>query len=356
MNKNNVQYRYALNEKNELIEVHDAHTQGGVYHCPQCGKKMIYKCGSQKAWHFAHDKAECDYNKYLHTIAEKRVLEWFNTANEIPLVLRTNMVCNKANICKFYHDLSCKKEINSNAFNLRQYYSKCEIEKTYDKNGHKFIADLLCKPNNVEHEPLFIEICVTHPCDQEKINSGIRIIEFVIKSEEDIDDIINKTIKESNNIRLYNFHPNDIEYHPDYFEGIFKKFIVFRSKKAYVDCIYCRALHHRRGIIEISIVDNIFFSGFSVEDNFFNTAFAVATKYDSTLRHCCLCKYHVFDVWEGYGICRLFKKYGTNREASKNNAYECSYYRPDVQSIQKRIMEFDDYCRRYPVDIWIKPT
>lgn len=80
--KPKVKYLYALNENNELIEIKDAHELGGAYHCPECGQQMICKCGAKNAWHFAHEKVECDYNHYLHTIAEQRILEWFNAAFE----------------------------------------------------------------------------------------------------------------------------------------------------------------------------------------------------------------------------------------------------------------------------------
>lgn len=355
MKKSNVKYRYALNENDELVEVHYAHDIGGTYHCPHCGKQMICKCGAKNAWHFAHNKAECDYNKYLHTVAEQRLLEWFNTSEEIPLVLKTKEVCIKSSECRFFNELMCEDQIDSDKFNLKLYYSHCEIEKSFEINEHRFIADLFCVPKNEKNEPLFIEICVTHPCERDKIDSGIRIIEFVIKSEDDIDSIVNETIKESERIRLYNFTPKYKKEKPDRFEGMLQKFIVFSSKKCYLGKpISCNELDKRRGLIEISIPFN-YGLGFFCEGGYYSIAFAVATKYDNTLKHCCLCKYHVYDFWDGSGICKLYKKYGTNRYSSENDARKCSYFQRDEESIQKRIKEFDDYSRENPVDIWIRP-
>ena len=355
MEKTDVKYRYALNENDELIEIHSAHDLGGTYHCPQCGKQMICKCGQKNAWHFAHNKAECDYNKYLHTIAEQKILEWFNTSNDIPLVLRTKEICFKATKCKFHREHFCDRQIDSEKFNLKQYYRYCEKEKGYEKNGHRYVADLLCVPKTHKHEPLFIEICVTHSCEKEKLDSGIKIIEFVIKSEDDIDEIKEKIIRESEKIRLYNFHPKDIESNPNQFEGMLQKFILYPSKKGYLDKnISCNGLDKRRGLIEISISYN-YGPGFIGEGGFFSIAFAVATKYDNTLKHCCLCKYHVYDFWDGHGICRSYKKFGTNRDSSENDAWKCTYFRYDEDSIQERIKEFEEYCKQNPFDIWIKP-
>ena len=70
-----------------------------------------------------------------------------------------------------------------------------------------FVPDLLWHYKKNESEPLFIEIFVTHPCSKEKTDSGVRIIEFRITSEKDINRIIGSTIQESDMVRLYNFKP-----------------------------------------------------------------------------------------------------------------------------------------------------
>jgi predicted RNA-binding Zn-ribbon protein involved in translation (DUF1610 family) len=121
-----------LNVDNELIEIHDAHRLGGEYYCPQCGDQMVCRCGTKNAWHFAHVKAKCNYDNYLHTIAEQRLLEWFNNTNDVSLVLQANEICERHNACAFYRKEICQKVINTKAFNLKQYYSSCEKEKHYE--------------------------------------------------------------------------------------------------------------------------------------------------------------------------------------------------------------------------------
>lgn len=355
MKENQVKYRYALNNNNELIEIHDANQAGGEYYCPECGDQMICKCGTKKAWHFAHVKAKCNYDNYLHTIAEQRILEWFNKTNVIPLVLQTNVICEKYNECNFFREGICQRVINTEAFNLKQYYSFCEKEKHYEKNGRKYIADILCNPVNGMNEPLFIEICVSHPCEQEKLNSGIRIIEFVIKSEDDIDIVINQEIRKSNRVRLYNFQPKETYSPANKFESLLQKFILFSSKKGWVQTIHCSQLLNRRGEIEIAIPHIDCVPDFIGEGGLFSIAFAVASQHNRALKHCCLCKYHVYDMMDGFGVCKLYKKYGTNRDSSDNDAQKCQYFRIDTKSIQMRIKKFDDFCSRNPVDIWIRP-
>lgn len=354
MKKSSVKYRYALNESDRLIEIHAAHEMGGVYHCPECGEPMILKCGAKKAWHFAHEKVECDYNHYLHTIAEQRIQEWFNAAKEIPVVFQINEVCDCKDVCRFYSEEFCCRPCLSEVFNLKDFYSKCEREIRYEKKERCYIADLLCYPKSINHEPLFIEICVTHPCEAEKIASRIRIIEFVINSEEDIDGIIGKRILPNDHVRFYNFHPKEKLSSNRVFENQLQKFVLFPSGKGFIDKMHCSRFENRRGVLEITIPYNDYVPEFIGDGGFFSMAYAIAFQYDKSLKHCCLCKYHTYDEWEGLGICKLYKKYGTNKESSRNDAQQCRFFCVDVDSIRSRKQEFDSYCSQNPVDIWLK--
>ncbi len=54
----------------------------------------------------------------------------------------------------------------------------------------------------------YVEICVTHPCTQEKIDSHIPILEFKIESEADIHMLLSGSYSVCNErIRTFNFHP-----------------------------------------------------------------------------------------------------------------------------------------------------
>lgn len=66
-----------------------------------------------------------------------------------------------------------------------------DVKEIYlDNKKHKgYLADILTIDNN--DVPIFWEIAVSHKCDQEKINSNIRIIEILIKNNEDIELLSN---------------------------------------------------------------------------------------------------------------------------------------------------------------------
>lgn len=85
---------------------------------------------------------------------------------------------------------------------------KLFLSRVTSKDGQRFVADILLKrKDNGEsknNEPMFIEVAVTHPCKEEKIASGIRIIELSITQEEDIQSIVNSSFSLAPNIQLYN--------------------------------------------------------------------------------------------------------------------------------------------------------
>lgn len=194
---------FALDSNDNIINIHHTETiDRQQYFCPYCRKEMITKLGNIRQWHFAHKSDTCSYDNYLHSIAEKMIMDWFNKQKSITLIMKTQEKCIKYENCDFYSKEYCQRETSSQ-YDLKKYYSTCTQEQRYGN----FIADLLCKREGKPTEPLFIEIFVTHECSQEKKDSNIRIIEFCIQSEEDILNIINSSrITENYMVRLYNYH------------------------------------------------------------------------------------------------------------------------------------------------------
>ena len=76
---------------------------------------------------------------------------------------------------------------------LKQFYDTCTEEAQIDG----FVADLLLtNSNNPKIQPLLIEICVTHACEEDKIKSGLKIIEITIKKEKEVVDVLEKELLE----------------------------------------------------------------------------------------------------------------------------------------------------------------
>lgn len=359
MTKQTARYLFALDDNNCLININDTNETNNSFVCPCCKSEMIKRCGKYRAWHFAHKNKQCDYNKYLHTVAEQRIMEWFNTSSGVMINIRSFSKCKNTDQCKWHYgdtfeeDL-CKKEI-VNRYNLKKWFSHAALEKSYVKNEHKFIADIFCQNRNTEGEPLFIEICVTHPCEQEKIDSGIRIIEIDINSEADIDSFISSPIEENEYIRFYNFHPKESISNESYKGKVLKKIVLLPSMKTPFYYLACSEIEKRKGIFEITADDFELEHYFFDVDGFYHVAIAVASQYFQ-FKSCYLCKYHNFNDWYGGYICVLYKKFGKERFCRDNDPRNCSNFQIDQEAVKKRIKALNEYMKTHPVDIWMSPS
>ena len=177
-----LKYTYALDKNENCIGIGNAQ-KGIEYRCPHCKGEMVVKEGSIKVKHYAHKirPQNCSYETYLHALAKKRIEEWFNSDSALNISFRTKDRCSNFEHCLWNHDdytSYCEKK-SSRSFNLKNYYNVITREKTYKG----FRADLLLSDSENRHEPIFIEILVSHQCEKEKIESGMRIIEVALSSE-----------------------------------------------------------------------------------------------------------------------------------------------------------------------------
>lgn len=349
-----VKYHYALNEQGELVSIHDVGRNEGKFFCPECHGEMIPKKGAHNAWHFAHKTETCKYDNYLHTIAEIMLQNWYNNSKEVYLSAPISEKCINYEKCVFKRDL-CVHEANSKPYNLKKWFVNCEREPKDVEIKTGFRPDLFLRNNSNPNNIIFLEINVTHPCDIKKINSGYRIIEFDIESEDDIESIINNNfIQRSDKVRMYNIRGKEefVNTRNIYFS--LYKFYLHPSRKVHVDYHFsCQKLNENRGILEI-IVDGNSFSLFSNKEHmFFEVALAYASKVDTGLKHCQLCKYQHLDFYDTK-ICALYKMHGTSKYCSENNAIECPYFKKDIDRIQQRIKIIEDYKKEHPILILLK--
>lgn len=100
--------------------------------------------------------------------------------------------------CLFAKPEECH-EWKLDTFDLKQFYDTCIEEQSVDD----YIADLLLtsseKPNR---EPVLIDIQVSHKSTDQKLQSGQRIIEIRIKTEEDIKSLLSFPIVENHDTQF----------------------------------------------------------------------------------------------------------------------------------------------------------
>jgi len=357
-----VRYQSALNkiDSEDLIDIRVAKNKGSIFFCPHCKGEMVPRCGEHNAWHFAHKRKECGYDKYLHTLAELKILKWIRESQEIKLALPYKKSCSESPRCSFYQRSTCASDAKE-IFDLKKYFGYCEKEKEIEIDKSSYIPDLLWHNQKNESKPLFIEIFVTHPCSEEKIASGVHIIEFHIQSEEDIDRIISSTIQEGESVRLYNFNPLGDKVGDKPNPPIFLyKYSIFRSHKTFTDyhtlcryepdlSDYCKSYTLRRAFFEMTYhneydEDIYQMGGMEV------FGMAYASQYDKSLKHCWLCKNQTF--LDRTIICRFLKERGSRYLACKD-ASRCHDFQRDENIIKERINILNRYRQTHYVDLFL---
>lgn len=336
---------YALDENQNLVNIKEA-VKNQKYFCPSCKSEMILKQGNIRKHHFAHKIENCSYDKYLHSIAELMIANWFKNSDKINLSISCYDKCNKYKDCAIFNEYFCTK-LNYQTHNLKTYYKECKTEYKYNN----FIADIFCEHTK---SPIFIEIYVTHECSQEKKNSGIKIIEIKIDSEEDILNIINsQELQESEKIKLYNFRCG--ENLTNKFSRNIQKFIIYKSGKCYIEKqLNCKNYNDtRKGVYEISTVYDDCIPYFLNSGGFYNIGKAMAYKNGYLKRDCLLCKWQNRDSFDD-AFCILYKKCGNPKYCNDNNALECSMFEIDKNKLKEVIDEFNQHTQTEWVDIYKK--
>lgn len=202
-----IQYRYAINERDELVDINNlSKDQSDKFFAVDTREELIPKLGSIRQKHFAHKVNSGNPGSketYLHALGKKVFLDIYRNCLEkdIPYYLKykSNNRCNRLE--GEYGKVCYKEEVKLT--NLCRNLNQIKLEK----GDNEFIPDLLLF-HPLNEKKIYIEVAVTHTSSVEKINSGIPIIEFLIKSEQDI-EVISKFGEQGfyreEQVRLYNF-------------------------------------------------------------------------------------------------------------------------------------------------------
>ena len=204
--KTNIQYSYAQDESGKIIHINDVplkYAERGHYYSIEEGDEMIARKGEKVAWHFAHkDGRPGALETYLHKLGKRAFKQEFEESDTFNLLLPTPLPCSQKNICPIFEKNTCSQN-ELYPFNLKQYYSLCELEKRITFNGQEFQADVCLIPRNPKHDYLIIEIQVTHASTRKKSQSGLRIIEVKITKDSDIERFRQHYLSEQNGVNFY---------------------------------------------------------------------------------------------------------------------------------------------------------
>lgn len=326
-----IKYQYAYDENGLLVSINDYDRDSSKSHtfkCISCGNTLLPRAiGSKhRRAHFYHKSiVECSGETYLHKFGKLLIKRKFDNSDKFLISYSATKTCNNSN-CKLRHlDCKVKEDVE---INLKEFYDTCTEETNY--NG--FIADLLLtnsKRPNIP--PVFIEIFVSHACDENKLNSGLRIIEIPIDNEQDIKEIEKtKIIKESwepyvqdkkkKGIKFINFKQNFKE---PMEKNVYRFIMPNKGMGSCLTTIKCIDSDHK--ILKDSQIElNIVNLSNNREISKFDALYWMARN--KFLKRCDLCKFYYATMYEHNAYCRLSKKYGTPKFPEMNYAETCRSY------------------------------
>ena len=179
---------------NAVDENGDVHSIGSItpenraehkYFCLGCDKEMVPVLCKDKTDHFRHKVNDlCNPETYLHNLAKKYLAKMFETQKKFEVSYYATNECPKKEACPLYSQFHWKEcfGVTLHTFDLKERYDTCQIEGVY--NGYR--ADvLLTNSQDSDIPPVFLEVSVSHDCTSEKLESGLRIIEMKVRSEDD---------------------------------------------------------------------------------------------------------------------------------------------------------------------------
>lgn len=225
--------------------------------------------------------------------------------------------------CNFLrYDECCTYE--DRTYNLKAYYDSCEQEISYDNSCRR--SDLkLFSSTNPQRQPVYLEFCVTHASEAEKLHSRNKIIEIKLDTEADIDYIVNNGISQSmhDKVEFYGFKLGDKNNENVWSEIEFVRYTLFPSGKTRCrqDCCNCKELRKTKN----SLLDICFHTpvSFGIYD------YAKYMGYQKHgIKNCILCKNYVKSYYDSERICKLYKQLQIPRyeKMDTSRAKDCKYF------------------------------
>lgn len=313
---------YAIDSEGKIVGVDDV--LSGVNcacFCPACKEPLIAKNqGTKRIHHFAHQSGtECvhAFESMLHILAKEKLRTAFFSKHEFCIEFEYDSYCSSFKECGFHRcDYNYEECCNSETkrFDLKEYYDSCEQEKAYDDINRRSDLKIFSR-TNPKRTPIYLEFCVTHASDSEKLHSGNKIIEIELVSEEDIMRLIQRGIVEGNygincRVNFYGFKNEDFN-NKDISNYIgFVRCILYKSGKSHACYEYCdcKELSKSKPNSLLEICAHTSKGCFDINIKKEYDKFKYIGYKQFKIKNCVLCENYV-DSYNNTGkLCRLYKR------------------------------------------------
>jgi predicted RNA-binding Zn-ribbon protein involved in translation (DUF1610 family) len=337
-----IKYSYALTDQEEIIHADSITPENRKtckFYCLGCGNELIPRLGKVRQKHFAHkvqqDLSLCSIESYLHHTAKILLYDTIKTkiADQDPLYLNYS-VENHCVACHYpeegYSD--CFLATTNEKYNLLAHYNHVQLER----RAATFIPDLSLIRKDGDR--IFIEIAVTHTSSDKKITSGNKIIEIIIKSEEDLEYLPGNAINPSTlETRCINFN------FKDRFVPIKRKECPYGNKNVFIVHTNGKAvfLNNLTNPEYYSLKRKAWFyyrelNGIYDTAEAFIACVEAAFEEGVKIKNCYLCRYHGYQKSFGIESMHVFCKFKRINVSNSNEASECEYYRADRSSFYSK--------------------
>ncbi len=346
-----IKYKYAYNIAGSIINIEDLDkttlNPNEKFKCISCAETLIARLGNRRQKHFAHKlELECSQETYLHFLGKKLFYDAYSNCleNKTPFLLDFL----QQDVCIYKKSelgITCKLDKSPITIDLTHYFTEIKMEHKEEL----FVPDILLfnPTNNVK---LYFEIAVTHLVTESKKNSGFRIIQLLVKNENDLQPIQNRSISHlDSNIKLYNFKQiNEIENHCSHnCVLMFEIYTVFLNGKSILSTMsltdisdYLKRNDHKIRYYEISQHS---------KNSPMKYKYYVSKTYlkdDIFIKNCFICKYHTCFPGSNqskYSIyCDKLEKFGNS-----NDAAFCNYFSADESYINGNISSWENDAKNY---------
>jgi len=332
-----IKYQHAIVEGAEgrVISINDVtkeNRQQYKFRCIGCGNELLPRAidSMYRRPHFYHKEiVNCSGETYLHKLAKHIIKQKIDHESTFWVEYYVTEKCDNDG-CK-YRNSWCSEGNTSYKIDLKKYYDTCKEEATVKDTvtGKEYIADiLLTNSKNSNTPPTLIEIFVSHPCDDDKRNSGYKIIEVKIKNEDDIINMWKEDFwREEHYIREKD---RKIEFISFKREMKIKKHTklkryIFHSKQTplgYVTEVDCSQAQYKLRADSQTELNMVNLRSYGVDDIWVPLLWMAKHK---GLRRCIMCKFYYATQYENSAKCRL-SKYGKPEHPSMDEAERCQSY------------------------------
>ncbi len=324
----------------------------GPFKCIECGSEMVPHKGKVRAHHFKHfgpRTPACTDETYLHFLAKTQLYETIRDAmaagRPYNIEFKRPYVCNR-NKMEFGH--VCRQHSGIEKWDVTRAFDKVALETRHAD----FIPDVLLSSSRHD-DVLFLEIKVSHGCEEEKIKSGFRIIEVEVSDKADISRLkkgisLNKGSTKTYGLR--DIEPKDV---------LCKKacsatgtaFVAYASGKTIVKTATFEELRRMKSWSATKLFKFLGSDGhiapWDYVDIYFENSVEARFEKDIKVLSCLLCRKGGLGKYEKEIFC-----FEQGIETDINAAHDCKYYVPvdDEAEARRRFERSRRYLERSRMD------